>query len=449
MTFIKRIEKFIRAKRLLNKQDQVVVAFSGGIDSAVLAYLLKKLDFSITLAHCNFQLREEESDADEKFANEFAALYSIPIETKRFNTQEWSEKKRISIQEAARELRYSWFEQLASKGSYSKIATGHHLDDAIETILINQYRGTGIKGLSGIPVKRRNIIRPLLMENKGDVTRFALENGLKWREDSSNRKLDYLRNQIRHLIIPELKLKSKDFYKEWKERIEHNRQLWNELNKWIELAKKSLISNDNSIDVHELLASKSPGDILFYLLEDFGFSVDQRKEALDLLGAQKGKKIIGKEFTIWREDKILKIVSNVEENFFSEHYIEKGQMHAENAFGHFKIEKSDGENIKRESNFACLDNEKIDFPLLVRRWKQGDKFVPLGMKGSKKLSDLLTDLKVPAFKKSNALVLCSGDRIVWLVGHRLAEDFKVDERTEQTLLIEWKENLEDRHLPYF
>ena len=293
MNFDQKIGSFIYDNGLCDPTDTILLAVSGGVDSMVLLDVLAKLKYNVSIAHCNFSLRDEESNKDEELVRKVSKSKKIVAYFKKFKTTEYAQSSKFSIQEAARDLRYKWFQELAREHLFDKIAIAHHLDDSIETVMINLDRGTGPKGLRGILAKRDNIIRPLIGSTKEDILKYAKEHIIKFREDVSNIETKYLRNKIRHEVIPILKSKDTEFYSNWRDRLQKATSDWDLLSEQIDNAKDLCMKtkgNRSIIDIEELKVQEGYSLLLFHFLDNMGFSTKQRATAIDLLSSQSGKK---------------------------------------------------------------------------------------------------------------------------------------------------------------
>lgn len=416
------------------------MAVSGGMDSMVMLHLFHQAGFSIAVAHCNFQLRGEESEKDENFVAAKCKKWGIPFHSIRFDTNNYAIQHGLSVQMAARELRYSWFHQVKEKENANWIATAHHLSDSVETVLLNLTRGTGLDGLVGIADKNDFVIRPLLFATHKEVTNYAAETGVIWREDRSNETDDYQRNFIRHQIIPKLKQINPAFEQsiaKMSERLSGDGAI---LIQAIEGWKKQFQKNEND---KVILAKKGfepnlddsyNSALLWRLVRGFGFHFDQCKKIVHALNGQSGKLFLSTshQLVVDREHLILAPLSSE----LAEVTIEKGQVDA--YLGNQQLTFStttSGSSINREQAAAILDNASLRFPLTWRKWKAGDSFFPLGMTGRKKISDFLIDQKVSRIEKEVVSVLESAGEIVWVVGYRIDDRFKVKTTTEQVLLV--------------
>ena len=439
MSLSNRIGEFIEEKDLIDRREPLIIAVSGGIDSMVLLNVMRDLGFKISVVHCNFSLRGESSDLDESLVKSVCQKMSLRFHSKRFETLTFAKNNRIGVQEAARKLRYTYFQELVENFGYEKVATAHHLDDNIETVLINLYRGTGLKGLTGIPLKRESYIRPLLDCSKSEIIDYAKENSIKYREDASNKENKYLRNAIRNLIIPKLKSKEMDFYLNWRSRIDAHQRLWKDL--FIRINKvRNICIRENLISIEKLKKFENPEELLFYFLEGFDFSINQRREAGKLLVSQSGRGIYGVSHYLLVDRNFIKILPNEELHEVNE-FIQHTNQRILTPWGSMQIYNVEKAPARFDSEgVAYVDQAKLTFPLRLRTWKEGDYFKPLGMRGKKKISDYLIDIKLSRDSKNKQLLLLSGDEVIWVVGRRLSDSFKIDENTVNILKIEWEEN---------
>ncbi len=431
---IEKLKRYIDEKGLLTSSDRVLVAVSGGLDSMVLLHLLSKLDLNIAVAHCNFQLRGDESDQDEGFVRAHCDKINTPFFFKRFETNNYATENKISIQMAARELRYAWFQELMEGQGFSKLATAHHFNDSIETMLINWARGAGMDGLTGIRVKRANIIRPLLFATRDEIVTYAADHQITWREDISNQTDDYQRNFIRHQIIPQLKRINPS--------LEHTiRESVNKIDDELAFYKKSVDTWRGEFVVREGAGIKinkagfhhsahGPA-LLLNCLREFGFSYDLCKEALLTKDGQSGKQFLSASHKLVadREYFILTLL----ESEWQETTIRMDQTSV--TLGPWKLDVQAHDEIKPSDNpnEAILDYDKLVFPLRWRKWKPGDHFFPLGMDHRKKVSDFLIDKKISLGEKDSVTVLESGEDIVWVASHRIDNRFKLTGETKRVI----------------
>jgi tRNA(Ile)-lysidine synthase len=420
---------FLNGKKLL-------LATSGGLDSMVMVDLFHKLSFEIAIAHCNFQLRGIESFGDQDFVQNYADANEIPLFLTQFDTEAFAKDYKLSTQVAARELRYSWFYELLETKKYDYILTAHHADDNLETFLINLVRGTGIDGLTGIPAQNENVIRPLLIFSRQEIEQYAKENNIEWREDSSNASDKYLRNKIRHNLVPILKELNPDFLSSF-----YKTQAY--------LEETEVMAEDASIMVYQLVAKEKGEAIhldlnqlkklpnyksyLYQWLNEFGFSAWD--DIYDLVDGQSGKQVFSSGFRLLKNRDFLILTPVDLEGEDEEYHIDKDQKEI-NIPLNISFSKVDDINLV-SNRTIFVDEDKLQFPLVLRRWKQGDNFQPLGMEGkSKKVSKFFKDNKLSLIEKENAWILCSDNQIVWVAGFRQDERFKIGNRTKKILKIQ-------------
>ncbi|GHN00873.1 tRNA(Ile)-lysidine synthase [Cytophagales bacterium WSM2-2] len=422
---------YISEKRLCSTKDKILLAVSGGLDSMVMLHLFRECSFKISVAHVNFQLRGKESDGDELFVKEFCVENSISFFANHFDTLAYAAEKSLSTQMAARELRYQWFDKLIQEHSFNRLATAHHLNDSIETALLNLVRGSGLEGLDGISSKNGNIIRPLLFATRERIEAYAKENNIAWREDSSNASDDYQRNLIRHKVVPllkELNPSLENSFSESMEKISGAAELmamgiayWKE---------KFVISKGDQIHLDKK-GIESEG-ILWNLIKSDGFNLDQCRQIIKSLHGQSGKKFSSSDFEliIDRDDLIIsKMITDLQDV-----YIEEGQIEAHMGKHTLRLSETKNSSIPIKATTVLLNISKLQFPLRWRKWKAGDFFYPLGMNHKKKLSDFLIDQKISVAEKETVTVLESGNEIVWVVGYRISEKYKSSESEGQILL---------------
>lgn len=434
----KKLNEHINQSFPFLKESKILIAISGGVDSVVLAYLCKQMNLNIALAHCNFNLRDKESDADEDFVLELAKDWDLEVFIENFNTKQFAIDKKISTQMAARTLRYFWFDEIASQLGFNYILTAHHADDNFETFLINLSRGTGLDGLLGIPSMNKNIIRPLLPFKRDDIEKYAKQKGLKWREDSSNSSTKYLRNKLRHDVIPILK----GINPQLLQNFEKTQQYLNDIKSIVDegvndVAKRvvSKTSNDGiAFNIKELQQLSNTKAYLYELLNGYGFT--QWEDILDLLTAQPGKQVFSNTHRLFKDRDYL-ILSEIDELPDESIKIQESQSLVLTSFGKLLITKIDTIN-ETSKHIAYVDANLLKFPLTLRQWQEGDYFYPSGMTGKKKLSKYLKDEKFSLLDKENLWLLCSSDEIVWVLNHRTDNRFIVTEDTKEILKIETK-----------
>ena len=417
------------------KESKIIIAISGGVDSVVLSHLCKALDLSFVLAHCNFNLRGEESDKDEAFVLNLADELDVECFVQNFDTNAYAELHKVSIQMAARELRYNWFQDLVEQLNFDYILTAHHADDNLETFLINFTRGTGINGLTGIPAINNNIVRPLLVFSREAIETYASANEIQWREDLSNNSRKYLRNKLRHEIVPILKEINPQLLDSFKQTIDNLKGTDAIADHHIDAFKKRAEVTSNyaitAYKISEFKALDSPKPYLFELFKTYSFT--EWNDVLDLLEAQSGKYVKSNTHRLIKHrDDILLAELNVDAHLPIS--IAKNERCVEAPFGelHFETVSAITENLDSE---VYLDKTQLKFPLTLRIWKEGDVFQPLGMQGKKKISKYLKDEKASLLEKENTWILTSEDKIVWVVGKRMDERFKVSDTTTQIIKV--------------
>ncbi|MCF6341488.1 MAG: tRNA lysidine(34) synthetase TilS [Bacteroidales bacterium] len=431
---LKAFQGFIAKNKLCSTRDKILLALSGGADSVVLLTLLLESGYIPGIAHCNFKLRGAESDADEDFVRSIALKLKLELFVKVCDAAQYAEEKKLSVQEAARNLRYAWFEEVSSRESFGHIAIAHHLDDQVETFFINLFRGSGVEGLKGMPLKRGKIIRPLLFATRREIEQFATINGLKFRADSSNTSDKYLRNSIRNNLLPVMKKISPQAETPIARSLQYLQEdalLFQQLLK----EKRATLLTRKGENIHLPLSgvkNHRPTEAwLFYLLKDFHFSRETTDGLYRLLQndetTHSGKVFYSATHQLLIDRKQLIIRKRNPESppkYFSirEHDHEiKTPLHLR-----FSFEKNK-ENYPFDTNpsLAYFNVDRLAFPLKLRRWKQGDRFAPFGMKGSKLVSDYFIDKKLDRFTKENTWLLLSGEEIIWVFGPRSSERFRV------------------------
>lgn len=421
------------------KNGKSLIAISGGVDSVVLTDLCHDLKLNFSLAHCNFNLRGEESNADEDFVMELGEQLDVEVFIQNFDTKAYSESHKTSIQMAARELRYHWFADLAEQLDYNFILTAHHADDNLETFIINFTRGTGLNGLTGIPEVNENIVRPLLQFSREAIKTYAKSNNLNWREDSSNSSRKYLRNKLRHEIVPILKEINPQLLDSFKKTIENLNDTADIVEESLNaVAKRAIVSIDETVityKVSEFKKVNNPKAYLFEMFKEFGFT--EWNDVVGLLDAETGKYVTSQTHKLikHREFLILSELQVVSDNEIIS--IDTNTKTVETSFGILRFNEADA--LKNNSDaIIFVDADKLTYPLELRIWKTGDYFHPLGMNGKKKVSKFIKDEKMTPIEKQNTWVLVSNGNIVWVVGNRADDRFKVTDHTKTILKIEWQ-----------
>jgi len=419
---------FLHGKKLL-------IAISGGVDSVVLTHLLQQLKCTISLAHCNFNLRGDESNADEKFIKTLGEKFHLETYIKQFDTEKFAKENKQSTQIAARNLRYTWFQELAEKHLFDYVLTAHHADDNLETFLINLTRGTGLDGLTGIPAVNGNIVRPLLSFSRDEIVRFATENTIDWREDKSNATTKYIRNKIRHQVVPILKEINPSLLRSFQKTSDHLHESKQLIEDRIESVKKELVSTtDNQlvkINIQNLNALSNPKAYLYQFLKDYHFT--EWNDIADLLSAQSGKQVFSSTHRLVKDRDFLLLTEIEQETETSIYSIsentEKITLPIQLTFE--KVAKTGF----KEQQTIFLDNSKLVFPLTLRKWQEGDYFYPIGMQGKKKISNYFKDEKYSLIDKEKTWLLCSQNDIVWIVGKRQDKRFLPNSATASILKI--------------
>ena len=426
MNYKKRIQHFIEENNLFGFNDKVLVALSGGADSVALLRVLTELGYLCECAHCNFHLRGEESDRDEQFVCSLCQEHQIPLHVKHFETESYAKEKQISIEMAARELRYAWFEELRKETKANVIAVAHHRDDSVETFLLNLIRGTGINGLKGIQAKNGHIVRPLLETSRENFLNYLDHLQQNYVTDSSNLQDEYMRNKIRLNLLPMMKEMNPSIMEsiqDTAEKLAEAANIYNQNRKEILETSIQTTSDGYMLPIRTILEDTAPQSLLHEWLSPVGFNSSQIKDIhQSLKNEQSGKLFISNEWELLRDRIFLILQPKQKEENFPE--IIKETIEVDNDF-----------ILLKDKNIACLDADKVALPLEIRKWKKGDKFFPFGMKGQKKVSDYLTDKKFSLFQKEKQYVACSEGKIVWLIGERTDERFKITERTQRALIL--------------
>jgi len=431
--------KFIEENRLIKKNDRVLLAVSGGIDSMVMTDLFIRAGIEIGMAHCNFTLRAKESDKDEELVRQFAAGHNIPFFSRSFDTKAFSEERKISIQMAARDLRYSWFEEIRKKNRYDSVAVAHNLNDNIETFLINLTRGTGITGLSGMKKAGNRVIRPMLFATRQSIEKYCKANRVKYREDKSNAEIKYTRNKIRHQVLPLLKEINPSLEITLNETADRLNGINEIFSGFVESVRKDLFKKRNGIifvninQLHPYLANSS---VLFELFRPFGAGSVTLNDLRNIVTGRTGGQLFTqthrfiknrKEIIIsirLEQDDVIAVLNNLTE-------LRKNPLihsvRTTSVTGNFRIPLNPA--------IACIDLQEVSFPLILRNWHHGDFFFPFGMNRKKKLSDYFVDRKFSMLEKERATVLESEGRIVWIVGERIDNRFRITGSTKKALII--------------
>lgn len=434
-----RLKNHIAQKLPFLNNKKLLLATSGGLDSVVMAHLFNELDYPIALAHCNFQLRGLESFGDQNFVQDFSANNNIPLFLTQFDTEAFAKDYKLSTQVAARDLRYNWFYELLDTENYDYILTAHHADDNIETFLINLSRGTGLEGLVGIPEQNDKIIRPLLHFSREEIANYAKENNIQWREDSSNASDKYLRNKIRHDLVPLLKELNPHFitsFQKTQSYLQESQAMVEDASIMVYQQVVRQEENEIYFDLNQLLKLPNYTSYLYQWLHEFGFTAWD--DVYNLVDSQSGKQVFSAEFRLVKDRNSL-ILSPIDfDTKKEEYFIDKEQEDVKIPLN-LSFRKVDDISILTNTTIF-VDADKLSFPLVLRKWNEGDSFQPFGMEGkSKKVSKLFKDEKLSLIEKENVWILCSENIIVWVIGLRQDERFKIDNKTQNRLKIQLEE----------
>ena len=463
MALLQQFQQHITLNQLFSPNDTLLLAVSGGIDSVVLCELCKQAGYKFIIAHCNFKLRGAESERDAAFVKQLAQTYNVPVYIKEFDTAAYAEKSKLSIQEAARELRYNWFAELLTEESEvtqsredavpaahlpltthhspTCLLTAHHLDDNIETMLMHFFRGTGIHGLRGMLPKQAHIVRPLLFARRQEIQLFAAENNLTWVEDSSNASDKYSRNYFRHQLIPLVQ----KIYPEAENNLANNLRRFADMEELYEQAvvqhKKKLLEQKGGevhISVLKLKKAQPLNAIVYEIIKTYGFSSAQVDEVIKLLDSESGRYVQSATHRIIKNRRWL-IVAPAQSAQAQNLVIDEDENKVVFGNGELVFEQLNGKNVQviNDTAIALIDKGELQFPLLLRKWKKGDYFYPLGLKKKKKLARFFIDQKLSLTDKEKVWVLESNKKILWVVGLRLDDRFKLTEATKQVLKIKF------------
>lgn len=433
------VSEYIASRQLFTSADKLLITLSGGTDSVAMTTILKKLGYHLHAAHCNFHLRGDDSDNDEAFVRELCAKWDIPLTIKHFDTKMYAEEQKISIQMAARDLRYNWFEALRKELALDYIAIAHNQDDSLETFFVNLSRGTGLKGLTGIAPKKGNIVRPIL-----DIWRYQLADYLQskkitFREDTSNASIKYKRNRIRHQIIPEFAALNPVFKETLKGNMEKLQGAYSLYQHGLQQTLANISKKQG--DIHYLridLLRQHPASLtlLHESLAPYGFTHTQLQDIQKSLNAQAGKQFLTPSHVLYRDREFL-VIQPQNKQGTATITITNNQGSCQKPISlKWQLQDNRSGSLPKTGETACLDTEKLQWPLLVRKWQPGDRFIPFGMSKYKKVSDFLIDNKVSRAQKDNTYVLITGKEICWLIGHRIDDRFKITENTDKIFRID-------------
>jgi tRNA(Ile)-lysidine synthase len=434
---------YIKSSGLFNQADRILLAVSGGVDSVVMVKLFQDAGIKFGIAHVNFGLRGQESEGDEAFVKNLGKELNVPVYIRNFSTKQYASDQKISIQMAARDLRYAWFDEMVMQHGFSYVATAHHLDDQAETFFINLLRGTGISGMHGILPKQGKIIRPLMFTTRDKIMSYALELNLTWREDRSNKSRKYLRNKLRHDVLSELYKINPQFSFKLNESISHLRDVESIYNNHITGVTADLVQHTPEgvlISIDWVYEYEPHDTYLYELLKPYSFSYPVVKDIVRSLDTFSGKVFYSPTHRLLRdrENFIIQPLADLSADPFNGEVflIERNTLNIEQPVC-LCIYETDriSELPMGKASIACLDLEKLRFPLTIRRWEKGDWFMPLGLKGKKKLSDFFINQKISVADKEKTWLLLSGEDIVWVIGRRIDNRFRITPGTKKAFVI--------------
>jgi tRNA(Ile)-lysidine synthase len=435
---VKAFVDFITQNQLFTGDSKLLAAISGGMDSVLMAHLLKAGNYNFDIAHCNFQLRGDEALDDQEFCRNLAKQLGVNFFTVNFDTLTYAGFNKLSIQMAARQLRYQWFEQLRQEHGFDAVTLAHHQNDTVETILLNLTRGTGIAGMHGILPKTGTLARPMLFMDRDEVVKAVMQNNLAYVEDSSNASVKYARNKIRHEVIPILKELNPNLEKTFDRNLRHFRELEQLLQQRLDKVRNDLFVYEDT-DIHlsiSKLKNLNPAHLFLYgLLQHYGFNEATIDDLLASLDKHSGRVFEGQGYRIILDRDRL-ILTPMEIETPGQVNIQPNQL--EVFYSNYRLTVLHTPLIIRGNPMAVsVDAEKLIYPLTLRGWQQGDFFYPLGMQGSKKVSDFFINQKIPVFTKNKIPLLVNGDGdIIWVCGYRLDERYKVNENTKKVIIFE-------------
>ena len=419
---VKKVKEFIEKEDLFSKQDKILVALSGGADSVALTRILITLGYHCEAAHCNFELRGEESDRDEDFVRNFCRSLNIKCHSIHFETRRYAAQQSISIEMAARELRYNWFSKICEESDCQVVAVAHHKDDSVETMLLNLIRGTGINGLLGIRPKNGNVVRPLLCASRQEVVEYLHRMNQTYVTDSTNLEDEYTRNKIRLNLLPLME----EINPSVKDGLVKTASYLNDISKVYQQAIKEsidriFITPEKEISIEKLMNEPAPQALLFEVLSPLGFNSTQVEEVYGSLNGQPGKRFISSQWQVVKDRDLLliervKTANDKPQIIFEEVLLTKEFV------------------IPKDKNTACFDANKFKGVISIRKWEKGDYFIPFGMKGKKLVSDFMTDSKFSLLKKEQQWVLSCNDQIAWLIGERTDNRFRIDDSTQKVII---------------
>jgi len=431
------IQQYIIQHQLLSGEKPVVVGISGGADSVALLHILVSLGYKCIAAHCNFNLRGDESFRDEQFTIDFTQRLQVPLCKISFETNKYAQENRLSVEMAARELRYRWFEELLNTYDADAVAVAHHRDDSVETLLINLTRGSGLTGLTGIKPKNGNVVRPLLCVSREDIYTYIEKNGLEYVTDSSNSSDIYTRNFIRLKVIPLLEEINPSVKASLARTANHLYDASLIYNHSIEEARK-VITQNNRLSISALLSFPAPATILYEMLKPYGFSRTVCESIFTVLEKDSGKIFYSSTHRLLkdRSDLLIDVLSGEESKAYLINLEDDNVDLPVELKPEIVVIKEDYQ-IEKDRKFAYFDFDKLSFPLVLRHWQEGDWFVPFGMKGKKKISDYFSDKKFSLFDKEKTWLLCSGQDVIWIVGERTDNRYRIEKTTKRVLKLKF------------
>ena len=420
---------FLKGKKLL-------IAISGGIDSIVLTHLLHTLSFDISLAHCNFKLRGRESDEDELFIHQLAKDIDVKLFATQFDTETYAQNEKKSIQVAARELRYQWFKEVLKTAQLDYIITGHNTNDNLETFLINLSRGTGLEGLTGIPPINGDVVRPLLAFSREDILMHAIKNNITWQEDKSNASIKYIRNKVRHKVLPILKEINPNLMSSFKNTLQYLSESQLIAQEKVEEVAAKIIKKEADgvlkISIKALEKLNHQKAYLYQILKDFGFT--EWNDVIDLISAQSGKQLFSKNYRLIKDRNVLILTKIKNENEQTRFEIQENTKIISKPIALTFDEVSN--QIETGENLIYVDKNALKFPLILRKWEYGDAFCPAGMKGSKKVSRYFKDKKLSILEKEESWILANNDNeVIWIVNQRQDRRFMAVDSIKNILKI--------------
>lgn len=441
---LRRFVEEVETKSLFTADDIVLLAVSGGMDSVTMCELFHRAGYKFAIAHCNFRLRDEASDGDELFVNKLAEHYNVPVYSATFDTIGYAAENKLSIEEAARNLRYDFFDKVLLKHNYKYVATAHHRDDAIETFFLNLMRGTGIVGLHGILQKNAKIIRPMLCFGRDEIEDFIRYNNIEYRTDATNATLDYKRNKVRHLLVPLFRQLAPAFDRTMSANMQHIADVELIYKQQVEIKRRLIVQPYKEgfrISIQQLSSLIPLRTYLYEFLSPFGFSETVVANVIKALNTSSGKQFFAKNYYLIRDREYLFVYPCGQEDELQMVMIDENDSSISTPIVlHIQsFENTSSFKPMFDRYNVYFDKDKLLFPLRLRRWRNGDKFQPFGMKGKRKISDFFTDQKLSLQDKKNVWLLCNADdEILWVLGLRTDDRFKLTPQTSNVLNINWK-----------